>query len=418
MIELQLLGTLTVSSPELSPIAPTRRRGPLALLALIASAAPEGVTREEAIALLWPDSNPERANKSLDQTLFWLRQDLDEDLLLPGSESGLRFDPTKLTVDLWAFRDALDRGAPADAVEAYGGPFLADFLIPGLSDFSRWVDAERETVERQYSEALDTLARASDTERRQEEAVEALPDRESPAPVKDGPNETSAHRGRRPTTLGRWLLGAAAVAAIAIVLNRSRILHGAGHQAPASSAPTNVVVLGSGMKSRAGRDVSNRLVSCRGAACPTGSLPQNAYVVAMNGGYAPPVAGTRFIAPVQNGTTTAAPGYPCCTTATFENDFTLPPDAVSATISISVLADNRATVAINDMEFGRQPDSTATANFAGPRQTFTTTFGPEPSGRNRLSVTLWDGGGSVGLEYNAVVTYVVAGDTAKAERPR
>ena len=49
----------------------------MALLALIATGGGRGVSRDAIIALLWPDSEPERGRHSLAQWLFLLRKDLD-----------------------------------------------------------------------------------------------------------------------------------------------------------------------------------------------------------------------------------------------------------------------------------------------------------------------------------------------------
>lgn len=166
----------------------------------------------------------------------------------------------------------------------------------------------------------------------------------------------------------------------------------------------NFIVLASGSSPVAGRDAANRLVACEGPICPEGSLPQDAYIVPTHIAYTNPATGTYFIAPAAEGATLKPPGYACCSTAVFENEFTLPSDAVSATITITLLADNQGIVAINGMEFGRQADRNAPWNHGGPPATFATTFSPDPSGVNRLRVTLWDGGGAAGLNYRALVT--------------
>ena len=85
--------------------------------------------------------------------------------------------------------------------------------------------------------------------------------------------------------------------------------------------------------------------------------------------------------------------------------FSLPPDATSATVTVTLAADNQAFVAVNGTEFGRQPDRYQQWNFAGAPTSYTTTFVPEPGGINRLRVTLWDGGGVNGLNYRALVKY-------------
>jgi len=501
LIELHLLGGLTLEAPDLSPTSVARRRHPQALLSILAASAPRAVGRERITALLWPDGPPSRAGNSLRQVLHRLRRDLGEEIFLPESAGGLQLDPDRFTIDLWTFRDAVAAGALDRAVEAYRGPFLDGFRMPGLDDFNRWVEAEREKWARVYLEALDTLARTAEEEGRFADAVswrrkqaatdpyssrlalallrtltaagdrigalkqagihEALvrehlgtePDpevlefvavlrEEVAAPADASSSATDAGGPEKPVTppaaatatpraaataarpvtetatpaglaglwvrVGRWA-GVLAVLVLAVVGARSLLLDGRpATRAPA--APSNLVVLGSAITSVDGRDPSNRIVACDGPACPDGALPQPAYVVAKHPAYGSPVAGTGYVSSVPDGTTRAPPGFECCTTVTFENAFELPEEAAVGRISLSVLADNRATVSVNGVEFGRQQEPEATSNFAGPASNFTVAFPPDPGGTNRLRVTLWNAGGALALQYHAVVTYEASSD--------
>lgn len=169
---------------------------------------------------------------------------------------------------------------------------------------------------------------------------------------------------------------------------------------------TDSIVLGSGLSS-ATTDPSNQLVSCTGPACPGGPFPQAAFTVRKHQYYAEALPGTRYIAQVGNGTTLTPPGFTCCTTAVFENTFTLPAGSMAATVTIDVLADNQARVSINGILFGVQPPSEM-SNFMGPAHSFTTTFTPDSSGTNRLTITFVDEGGALGLNYRAKVSYARA----------
>jgi len=171
LIELHLLGGLTLEAPDLSPTSVVRRRHPQALLSILAASAPRAVGRERITALLWPASPPSRAANSLRQVLHRLRRDLGEEIFLPESAGGLQLDPARFTIDLWIFRDAVASGALERAVEAYRGPFLDGFRMPGLDDFHRWVEAERQKSARMYLEALDALARTAEEEGRLADAV-------------------------------------------------------------------------------------------------------------------------------------------------------------------------------------------------------------------------------------------------------
>ena len=457
------------------------------LLALVAAAAPRAVTRDRIMAFLWPESDSARASNSLRQALHSLRRDLNEDLFLPEPAGGIQLDREKVTVDLWVFRDAVARRAPAEAVAAYRGPFLDGFQIGGAPEFCQWVEAEREQVERAYRAALDTLARQAESAARHDEAVAwrrrlaaadpfssrvalgllkaltaggdrpgalqhaavhenlvrshlevdpdpaiaefvaslrstppgGIPPRSTQLPARTAASDqmvpAEAISAASPTAIAlraaveqvgagrtytraqaRWLVAAGVSALVGVGALGAMMAH---------RPPENFFMLATGASPDAGRDGTNRLVACEGPICPKGGLPQDAYVVPTHLAYTNPATGTHFIAPAPDATTLKPPGYACCSTAVFENEFTLPSDAVSATISITVLADNQAIVAINGVEFGRQADPNAPWNFGGPPATFATTFLPDPSGVNRLRVTLWNGGGAAGLNYRALVTH-------------
>lgn len=165
------------------------------------------------------------------------------------------------------------------------------------------------------------------------------------------------------------------------------------------------IILGSAMKLEGNRDVGTMLIACEGPGCPTAPLPIPAYVVPRHPAYAPPSAGTEYIAPMPNWTMMESPGLQCCTTATFETTFRLPEQAAAAMVSISLHADNQATVRINGIEFGRQADMYAQGNFASTPTMFSTPFVPDPSGMNRLQIVLYDAGGAGGLQYSSVVNW-------------
>jgi DNA-binding SARP family transcriptional activator len=480
MINLQLLGGLDVVGPDLSPDARARRRHPLMLLAVVASAAPQPVSRERLMAFLWPESDTARASNSLRQALHSLRRDLGEHLFLPENPCGIQLDPSKLAVDLWTFRDSIEKKTLADAVAAYRGPFLDGFLVSKAPEFAAWVEGERATIERQFIASLDQLGREAEDAGRFEDAVtwrrrqaesdpfssraalgllkalsaagdrpgalayanvyenflrahlEVEPDpaiaefvatlrRPSPSrmvAIQDAPNEVAevsrplALRptmsmlaipappmlAQRPTRAKRWLvsLGIIGVGLVGAGSTLSMVAH---------PAPDPIVVLGSGGAAVGSRDTADMLVACNGPACPKGTLPQPAFVIPHHMAYTDPAPATQYIAPVPDAATIKDPGYKCCTTAVFERTFNLPTDATSATVTITLAADNQAVVAMNGTEFGRQPDKLLQWNFAGSTWSFSTSFVPDPSGVNRLRVTLWDGGGVTGLYYRAMVRY-------------
>lgn len=483
MIDLQLLGGLDVRGAELQPGSRARRKHPMALLAIVAAAAPQPVTRDRLMALLWPESDTDKASNSLRQALHALRRELGEDLFLPEASGGIRLDPDKVSVDLWEFRAAIARGSYARAVEAHAGAFLEGVHVAQRAELTRWIEAEAALVERAYTDALDVLAREAEADGRWNEAVswrrrqaaadpcstrpalgllralsaagdttgalayaavhesflrahlDAEPDatvagfvtalRQGTPPVGVAIRPAGvtaslasaaagagvlAPRGQEPPAAAaaesrlrrRWMRGPSRMLAVAFAAV-SLVGVGAGYSMIRS--PDSVIVLASGAVDEGGRDTADMLVACSGPGCPAGALPQAAFVVPKHEAYTEPPAASAYIAPVANGTTVTDPGYRCCTRAVFEHDFRLPPDASSGTITIQVAADNQAILAMNGVEFARQADSVQQWNFSGPETTFTASFLPDPSGVNRLRVTLWDGGGVMGLNYRAFVRY-------------
>ena len=126
----------------------------------------------------------------------------------------------------------------------------------------------------------------------------------------------------------------AAVSALALVgCNQSANLNDSHDvtlpsQSYALSVASSSLMLGSGVTDVGGRDPANKLVACVGVACPAGALPQDAYIIPKHGAYAGTQPGTSWIAQVSNGTTIDAPGFACCTDATFQNKFPLPGSAI------------------------------------------------------------------------------------------
>ena len=136
------------------------QRKSLAALALLAGASPRGLTRESLTALLWPDSDEERARTSLKQLVHSLRRQLGVvDLFLPTGD--LRLNPELVTSDLGEFRDAASRGEHQAAVLLYAGPFLEGFYVRGADGFERWASEQRAALARDFARALEALAEAA-----------------------------------------------------------------------------------------------------------------------------------------------------------------------------------------------------------------------------------------------------------------
>lgn len=170
MLVLRTFGGLWVESEDGSRRQTVRPRR-LALLALLAAAGTKGRSRDQILAILWPDSPPERARAALSQTLYSLHGDLDVDVMV-ATTAELRLDPARLSSDIDAFRKATSARDWLRAGSLYSGPFLDGFYLHDAPEFERWVDEERAALAREGARAIEHVARAAGEGGRLEEAAE------------------------------------------------------------------------------------------------------------------------------------------------------------------------------------------------------------------------------------------------------
>ncbi len=126
--------------------------------------------RERLIELLWPGMPPESARRSLRQTLYYLRQAIenlspadgqDEIPFLLADRSTVTINPVyPLQIDVADFRDILagDEARWPEAVALYRGDFLEDFYLPDSNTFEEWAAGRRADYRRIALDALDRLA--------------------------------------------------------------------------------------------------------------------------------------------------------------------------------------------------------------------------------------------------------------------
>ena len=171
MLRVHTFGRLHVqaASGVVSGSAAQPRR--LAILALLAAAGEQGLTRDKVLAYLWPDTEEERGRRVLNQALYALRQDLGHDEVFLGTRD-LRLNPDVVSSDVAEFAQALARGRLEDAAQRYTGPFLDGFRLPGAPEFDRWVEEERAGLAGSYAESLGKLARRAEERGEWGEAVE------------------------------------------------------------------------------------------------------------------------------------------------------------------------------------------------------------------------------------------------------
>ena len=131
------------------------QRHRLAVLALLALAPAQRLSRDKLIAYLWPESDAERGRNLLNVATYNLRSALGESSLV---SSGDELQMNELPTDVAEFEAALQRGDYASAVSTYRAPFLDGFFVSDAPEFERWVDVERKRLAGAYASALESLA--------------------------------------------------------------------------------------------------------------------------------------------------------------------------------------------------------------------------------------------------------------------
>ena len=140
------------------------QRHRLGLLALIAMAPGQRLSRDKLIAYLWPESDAERGRNLLKVSSYVLRTTLGEGALLSEGDE-LRLNADLVGTDAAEFEAALERSDYARAVALYKSPFLDGFFLSEAPEFEQWANRERERLAIGYAKALEALAEEAQAER-------------------------------------------------------------------------------------------------------------------------------------------------------------------------------------------------------------------------------------------------------------
>ncbi|HEY0241261.1 MAG TPA: BTAD domain-containing putative transcriptional regulator [Gemmatimonadaceae bacterium] len=154
MYRLETFGKLALIGGTGGSLSHQRRR--LALLALVSAAGERGLSRDQLMGYLWPESTAANGRHSLEQQIHGLRRTFGESLFI--GVNPVRLNPDVISSDVGDFDRAIARGELADGVALYGGPFLQGFYLDDAPEFERWADSERRRLATRYAEALDRLA--------------------------------------------------------------------------------------------------------------------------------------------------------------------------------------------------------------------------------------------------------------------
>lgn len=166
MIEIRLLGAQSVQAADgheiLSVSTQPKRVALLAYLALASDSGDGYVSRDELLALFWPESDDEHARNTLNQHLYRLRVSLGSDAIPSHGTNRVGVDPAEVWCDAAEFRRALENDEPERALELYAGELLPGFHLSGTPELEKWLDHLRLDLQRRALDVALRLARENE----------------------------------------------------------------------------------------------------------------------------------------------------------------------------------------------------------------------------------------------------------------
>ncbi len=178
MTRISLLGQPSADVDGATITGIERNPKKLAVLACLAlQPADKYVTRENLLALFWPES-PERAGRhALSQSLHYIRHHFGAESVTSSGPHLLRLNATAVSVDVRDFARAFDAGDWEGAARLYGGDLL-DGLTLDDAEAADWLDRERQQLRARAAQAFWQTAgvrlRAGDVDAAREMAERAI----------------------------------------------------------------------------------------------------------------------------------------------------------------------------------------------------------------------------------------------------
>src|SRR5262245_3738820 len=157
MVTVQFLGGACLRSGDTALGGPPAQRHRVALLALIVAAWPQPLSRDRAMALLWPERDASNARRLLNLAVHVLRSALGEGSIASTGDS-LLLVPTLVRCDLHDLRAAIAAGESERIVRLYTGTLLDGFHLDDSSEFGYWLDERRTELAHAYTGALFAIA--------------------------------------------------------------------------------------------------------------------------------------------------------------------------------------------------------------------------------------------------------------------
>ncbi len=157
MITVQLLGGACLRSGDAPLSGPPAQRHRIALLALIVASWPQPLSRDRAMAMLWPEKDVTSARRLLNLAVHVLRTALGEDAIASTGD-GLLLSPSHVNCDLHELRAAIESDASDRVARLYTAPLLDGFHLDDSTEFGFWLDERRSELSHAYIGALLALA--------------------------------------------------------------------------------------------------------------------------------------------------------------------------------------------------------------------------------------------------------------------
>ena len=157
MVTVQLLGGAALRSGDMPIGGPPAQRHRIALLTLIVAAWPQPLSRDRAVAMLWPERDTANARRLLNLAVHVLRGALGEGAITSAGDA-LLLNPSRVHCDLHELRIAMASGDLEGIVRGYSGPLLDGFHLDDSIDFEYWLGERRSELDHAYVAALRSLA--------------------------------------------------------------------------------------------------------------------------------------------------------------------------------------------------------------------------------------------------------------------
>ena len=157
MVTVQLLGGAALRSGDMPIGGPPAQRHRIALLTLVVAAWPQPLSRDRAVAMLWPERDTANARRLLNLAVHVLRGALGEGAITSAGDA-LLLNPARVRCDLHELRIAMASGDLEGIVQGNSGPLLDGFHLDDSIEFEYWLGERRNELDHAYIAALRSLA--------------------------------------------------------------------------------------------------------------------------------------------------------------------------------------------------------------------------------------------------------------------